>query len=75
MPVVNNTTQLYPIRFLGGVVPIEEGLGHGNVTVNPTSSYNTVTRTVTLNLSDGRTVNYYDIDVLSWLQVKFLAGI
>jgi hypothetical protein len=76
MPVVNNLTNLYQIFLPRGTAPIEEGLGRPVCTINSVGSgYDSPSRTITLALSDGRTVKYGDQAQADWLIVKFQAGI
>jgi hypothetical protein len=76
LPVVNNLTNLYQIFLPRVTAPIEEGLGTSITTINSVGSgYDSPSRTITLALSDGRTVKYRDQAQADWLIVKFLAGI
>ena len=76
MPVVTDLTTLYQIFLPRGTVPIEEGLGTSITTVNSVGSgYDAPSQTITLALSDGRTVKYRDQSQADWLIVKFQAGI
>jgi hypothetical protein len=74
MTVVNNLNQLYPLSFRSSKVGLEEGLGTPIVTIS-SGSYNTISRAVTLNFSDGRTVIFKDIPFDEWSQLKAEAGI
>ena len=76
MPVVTNLPTLYQIFLPRGTTPIEEGLGTSITTINSIGSgYDAPSRTITLALSDGRTVKYGDQSQADWLIVKFQAGI
>ena len=55
-------------------LPIEEGLGRANVTIS-SGSYSVATRTITLNLSDGRMMICTDQSSDDWQYVKAWAGI
>ena len=74
MTILNNLTQKFGIVLTNSKVPLEEGLGLPNATIT-SGTYNSISRVLTLNLSDGRVVQYRDQDSTQLASVLFQAGL